>query len=85
VRRDREDAGRAAVGGGPPQRLGTRRVVWSTTTTEPLAAITFDDGPTPAYTPRVLAALAAAGVRATFYVMEHNAVAHPGLIPARCG
>jgi peptidoglycan-N-acetylglucosamine deacetylase len=55
-------------------------VVWSTTTTEPLAAITFDDGPTPAYTPRVLAALAAAGVRATFYVMEHNAVAHPGLL-----
>ena len=35
----------------------------------PYAAITFDDGPTPQFTPRILDALATAGVHATFYVM----------------
>jgi peptidoglycan/xylan/chitin deacetylase (PgdA/CDA1 family) len=63
-----------------PGRWGTRRVIWSAPVTAPLAALTFDDGPTPDYTPRVLAALAAAGVTATFNVMGANAVAHPELL-----
>lgn len=63
-----------------PGRFGAPRVVWSLPVERPLAALTFDDGPTPEYTPRVLAALAAAGVTATFYVMGSNAVAHPGLL-----
>jgi peptidoglycan/xylan/chitin deacetylase (PgdA/CDA1 family) len=65
---------------GPPGRFGQRRVVWSTTASGPLAAISFDDGPMPEYTPRILAALDRAGVRATFFVMGHNAVAHPELL-----
>ena len=65
---------------GPPGRFGQRRVVWSTTAIGPLAAISFDDGPMPEYTPRILAALDRAGVHATFLVMGHNAVAHPELI-----
>ncbi|WP_299953038.1 polysaccharide deacetylase family protein [uncultured Modestobacter sp.] len=63
-----------------PGRFGAPRVVWSLPVEAPLAALTFDDGPTPEYTPRVLAALAAAGVTATFNVMGANAVAHPGLL-----
>jgi peptidoglycan/xylan/chitin deacetylase (PgdA/CDA1 family) len=55
-------------------------VVWSTAATGPWAAITFDDGPTPEYTPRILEALDRAGVHATFNVMGHNAVAHPDLV-----
>jgi peptidoglycan-N-acetylglucosamine deacetylase len=77
----REGAGRAADAVAST-RVGTHRVVWSITPMGPWAAITFDDGPTPAYTPRILDALEKAGVRATFNAMGHNAVAHPDLIAA---
>jgi peptidoglycan/xylan/chitin deacetylase (PgdA/CDA1 family) len=43
-------------------------------------ALTFDDGPDPATTPAVLAALRAANVRATFFVIAANAEAYPDLI-----
>jgi peptidoglycan/xylan/chitin deacetylase (PgdA/CDA1 family) len=66
----------AADAGERVARLGTRRVIWNTTVTEPIAAITFDDGPTPQYTPRILDALATAGVTATFNVMGWNGVHH---------
>ena len=35
----------------------------------PIVALTFDDGPDPEYTPRILDALAAAGVLATFFMV----------------
>ena len=76
-----EGVGRAADAAAST-RVGTHRVVWSTTPVGPWAAITFDDGPTPEYTPRILGALEKGGVRATFNVMGHNAVAHPHLIAA---
>lgn len=74
------EAGGAADMGEQVARLGNRRVIWNTTVTEPIAAITFDDGPTPEYTPRILAALAAAGVTATFNVMGWNGVHHPDVL-----
>ena len=40
-------------------------------------ALTFDDGPHPTRTPRVLEILAAAGVKATFFEIGRNAAAHP--------
>uniref|UniRef100_UPI0037491229 polysaccharide deacetylase family protein n=1 Tax=uncultured Deinococcus sp. TaxID=158789 RepID=UPI0037491229 len=43
-------------------------------------ALTFDDGPDPQTTPAVLNALAAAGARATFFVLAPRARAHPDLI-----
>lgn len=46
----------------------------------PELGLTFDDGPDPATTPRVLDALADAGVRATFFVLGERAVAHPELV-----
>ncbi|CAN0519774.1 unnamed protein product [Laminaria digitata] len=42
-------------------------------------ALTFDDGPDPQVTPAVLEALAAAGARATFFVIGRNLRAHPEL------
>jgi peptidoglycan/xylan/chitin deacetylase (PgdA/CDA1 family) len=75
-----EEAGGAADIGEQIARLGTRRVIWNTTVAEPIAAITFDDGPTPEYTPRILAALAEAGVTATFNVMGWNGVHHPDVL-----
>ena len=41
--------------------------------------LTFDDGPWPGTTDRVLAALAHECVRATFFMIGRNAVAHPAL------
>lgn len=46
----------------------------------PEVALTFDDGPSPATTPRVLELLAAAGVRATFFVVGRKALQHPALV-----
>lgn len=47
-----------------------------------MAALTFDDGPDPGWTPRVLAALAAGGARAIFFVDAGRALAHPETIAA---
>lgn len=58
-----------------------------TTPTAPAAAgsagvvyLTFDDGPTPAWTPRVLALLARYQAWATFFVLGRSAAAHPELV-----
>jgi peptidoglycan/xylan/chitin deacetylase (PgdA/CDA1 family) len=42
--------------------------------------LTFDDGPWPATTPKVLAALAAECVRATFFLIGKSASEHPELV-----
>jgi peptidoglycan/xylan/chitin deacetylase (PgdA/CDA1 family) len=45
-------------------------------------ALTFDDGPDPVWTPRVLALLAEHGVVATFFVVGHKVEAHPEVVRA---
>lgn len=52
------------------------RLVDRVATEEKVVALTFDDGPT-ARTPDVLRALGEAGVRATFYLVGAELVAHP--------
>ena len=70
----------SAVPGEPGQRLGQQRLIWSVATARPLAALTFDDGPDPELTPRILEVLAEHGVQATFNVMGWNALRHPDLV-----
>jgi peptidoglycan/xylan/chitin deacetylase (PgdA/CDA1 family) len=48
--------------------------------TRPEAALTFDDGPHPAWTPQVLDALDAVRAKATFFVVGRNAAAFPELV-----
>jgi peptidoglycan-N-acetylglucosamine deacetylase len=43
-------------------------------------ALTFDDGPDPAITPKVLELLGHHGARATFFCVGERAAAHPGLV-----
>jgi len=43
-------------------------------------ALTFDDGPDPAATPRLLELLEARGIRATFFLIGERAARHPGLV-----
>jgi peptidoglycan/xylan/chitin deacetylase (PgdA/CDA1 family) len=45
-------------------------------------ALTFDDGPDPVWTPRVLATLAERGAMATFFVIGRKADQHPDLVRA---
>jgi len=68
---------------------GGGRAAWPTPTspTAPAAAgsagvvyLTFDDGPTPAWTPRVLALLARYQAWATFFVLGRSAAAYPELV-----
>jgi peptidoglycan/xylan/chitin deacetylase (PgdA/CDA1 family) len=42
--------------------------------------LTFDDGPHPSYTPRLLDLLAAHGIRASFFLVGHRAEKHPKLV-----
>jgi len=86
----------AAPCSGNPDALGTERVlaVDATSTprvgrkhfpdTLPLAdkelVLTFDDGPWPTTTPKVLAALKAECVRATFFLLGRNVAAHPAIV-----
>jgi peptidoglycan-N-acetylglucosamine deacetylase len=48
-------------------------------TSKPVLALTFDDGPHPELTPRLLDILRAEGVRATFYVVGKNVEAYPDI------
>ncbi|MER7756769.1 polysaccharide deacetylase family protein [Kitasatospora sp. NPDC097643] len=41
--------------------------------------LTFDDGPSPTYTPRILGILSRYGVRATFFEIGENVAAHPAI------
>lgn len=45
-----------------------------------VVALTFDDGPNPDATPRILDALGAAGVHATFFVLGRHAERWPALV-----
>jgi peptidoglycan/xylan/chitin deacetylase (PgdA/CDA1 family) len=46
----------------------------------PHVVLTFDDGPDPEKTPRLLDALAGAGQKAVFFVIGERAERHPGLV-----
>ena len=68
-----------------PERLGERLVtplvgtIRRVAAEEPVAALTFDDGPHPEYTPRLLEILAAHGAKATFFVVGEAVAAQPRL------
>jgi peptidoglycan/xylan/chitin deacetylase (PgdA/CDA1 family) len=49
-------------------------------TKESVVALTFDDGPHPEYTPRLLDILEKYGARATFFMTGEAAQAHPGIV-----
>lgn len=55
-------------------------VVWRIRTDKPFAALSFDDGPDPTYTPQVLAILKLHGAHATFFLIGDRARSHPELV-----
>jgi peptidoglycan/xylan/chitin deacetylase (PgdA/CDA1 family) len=63
--------------------MTARKVIGTIThvsTTEPLVALTFDDGPHAEYTPRLLDILESYHARGTFFMIGEAAQAHPELV-----
>jgi peptidoglycan/xylan/chitin deacetylase (PgdA/CDA1 family)/sulfur carrier protein ThiS len=58
------------------------RAVGEQSTSGPVVALTFDDGPSPVYTPRILAVLERLHVPATFFAIGYLAAAYPDIIRA---
>lgn len=73
------DAGRRAFANEHVRHLQPDAVI-RVRTEAPMVAVTFDDGPDPAYTPHVLDILAHHGMHATFFVVGVNAEAFPALV-----
>jgi peptidoglycan/xylan/chitin deacetylase (PgdA/CDA1 family) len=61
----------------PRRLIGT---VTGVRTDQAVAALTFDDGPDPRATPRLLELLEAHGARATFFLIGRAAERHPALV-----
>ena len=59
---------------------GCQGVYFRGQTEEKIVALTFDDGPHPVYTPRVLEILETFGVKATFFLIGHQARSHPEIV-----
>jgi len=57
-------------------------VIWQGDVASGGVALTFDDGPSPVTTPRVLEHLARADARATFFVLGEKAERHPDVLRA---
>src|SRR5690242_17870155 len=55
-------------------------VAWTGPSGSNQLALTFDDGPHPQYTPKILEALGEAGVRATFFVLGSQVERHPEIV-----
>ncbi len=68
----------------PPQAIASRpsrepAYYNSVNTSRPVLALTFDDGPHPQLTPKLLDILRQQGVRATFYVIGRNVETYPDI------
>jgi peptidoglycan/xylan/chitin deacetylase (PgdA/CDA1 family) len=59
---------------------GSPGIVWRADTSQPLVALTFDDGPVPGPTSQALDLLGRYGARATFFMIGERAAAHPELV-----
>jgi peptidoglycan-N-acetylglucosamine deacetylase len=71
-----------AVGGWPGAGPLGLSVHWRVDTGSRMIALSFDDGPDPRWTPRVIDLLGEAGARATFFVCGAAARRHPDLVRA---
>ena len=78
-------AGAAWLGYAWVAHLGTAFCVHRARAAGRRIALTFDDGPDPAWTPRVLDALAARDVRGTFFLVGERAARAPATVRAIVG
>lgn len=86
-RKAKDGSGPAAAGPGwnpnqsiPRGGVGSKTSYSSVSVNEPYIAMTFDDGPHPTNTPRLLDILKQRNVKATFYVVGDNARRYPHIL-----
>lgn len=70
-------------GGSGPLRAADPVTVWAGASTEKAVALTFDDGPSPKYTPQIMALLKQYHAHGTFFVMGCKVERYPWLIQAQ--
>ena len=72
----------ATVPGGPPSNRPAEliRGIYPVDRFGTNVALTFDDGPSPSITPKILDVLKSNGLPATFFVVGKNVKAHPGVV-----
>lgn len=76
-------ASQAQKGASPETRdywQGSNDIIWDVNTNEKLIALTFDDGPSPTFTPRILEILKKNHVKGTFFVIGKEAEKYPEII-----
>ena len=61
-------------------RYNEKNIFYCHKNNEQMIALTFDDGPHPKYTPRILEILKRYGIKATFFVIGQNVEYYPGII-----
>jgi len=61
---------------------GAEPVIWAGESTKHAVALTFDDGPSPLFTPKILALLKQYQAHATFFVLGRKVEKYPGLVQA---
>ena len=69
-----------AIGGTPGLEIGFKTYPRTLALADHEVVLTFDDGPVPGPTSRILDSLAAECVQATFFLIGRNAAAHPALV-----
>ena len=69
------------AGNALPRRQMRHEIFYRIRTSQPMVALTFDDGPN-SYTPQILGFLRDAGAHATFFVVGHHALDHRDLVRA---
>ncbi len=62
-----------------PRRLSRLAATYCVDTSDPVIALSYDDGPHPEHTPQILDLLATRGIRASFYVLSEQVVRFPGV------
>lgn len=63
-----------------PRAQGFGRIIWCGDKTTKTVALTFDDGPNPLATPKILEILEKNKIKATFFIIGKNAVRYPSLV-----
>lgn len=61
-------------------KVYTNDVVYKLNTNKKVVALTFDDGPDPKYTPKILKILKENNINATFFVVGQNAKKYPSIV-----
>lgn len=59
---------------------GSADIVWRINTKDKMIALTFDDGPSPTFTPQILDILKKNNVKGTFFVIAHEAEKYPDIV-----